>query len=67
MNSAVSKVQPSYLKKITLLIDCAGSLLLHGLVSICCKWRVISFQCEGFSLKWLLLLWSMGSKAHGLQ
>ena len=43
MNSAVSKVQPSYLKKKTiLLIDCAGSLLLLGLVSICCKWRVLS-------------------------
>ena len=26
-----------------------------------------SLQCAGFSLQWLLLLWSTGSRAHGLQ
>ena len=24
-------------------------------------------RCAGFSLRWLLLLWSMGSRGHGLQ
>ena len=26
-----------------------------------------SLRCAGFSLRWLLLLWSMGSRVRGLQ
>ena len=41
---------------------CAVSSSLHGLFSRCGKW-VLQLQCMGFSLQWLLLLWSTGSRA----
>ena len=40
---------------------CAGSLLLCGLVSGCSEQGLLQSQCMGFSLTWLLLLWSTGS------
>ena len=43
---------------------CAGSSLLRGLFSCCGKWG-LSFACLGFSLCWLLLLQSTGSRRVG--
>ena len=44
---------------------CAGSSLPYGLF---CSWgkRGLYLQCVGFSLRWLLLLQSLGSR-HRLQ
>ena len=50
------------------LFGCAGSSLLRGL--FLWLWRVgatLELRCIGFSLKWLRLLPSMGSRVHGLQ
>ena len=47
---------------------CVGSLLLRrGLSLAAVSWGYSSLWCAGFSLRWLLLLWSTGSRAHGLQ
>ena len=56
-----------------LFFGCLGSSLLpSGLVAV--SWGYSSLRCAGFSLQWLLLLRSMGSRrtgsvvvAHGLQ
>ena len=52
---------------------CAGSLLLRGLFSSCGERGLLSScgQCSGFSLWWVLLVQSMGTRvsvvaAHGL-
>ena len=46
--------------------DCAGSsLLLHGLSLIVASGGYSSLLCAGFSLWWLLLLQSTGSKCTG--
>ena len=44
-------------------------LCLHfcASVSSCGEQGYSSLQCMGFSLQWLLLLWSTGSRASGLQ
>ena len=45
---------------------CVGSSLLH--VGFLQLWRAggySSLQCAGFSLRWLLLLWSTGSRGSG--
>ena len=44
----------------------AGSLLLLKLLSNCREWGLLQL-CTGFSLWWLLLLQSTGSRAHGFQ
>ena len=36
-------------------------------LSSCSKWGYSSLQCTGFSMQWLLLLQSTGSKACGIQ
>ena len=46
------------------IFGCAGSLLLCGLFSRCGEWGLLS--SVGFSLWWLLLLHSMGSRASRL-
>ena len=43
----------------------AGSSLLHGLFCSCSKQGLLSsWGARGLSLRWLLLFWSMGSRAH---
>ena len=51
-----------------LIFGCTVSSLLSGLFSSCHEWQLF-FQlwCMGFSVKWFLLLWNVGSKAYGLQ
>ena len=44
----------------------AGSSLLHMEFS-CGEQGLLSSFATGFSLGWLLFLWSMGSRASGLQ
>ena len=51
---------------ILFIFGCAGSLLLHRLFSSFSKWRLLSSCGMQFSLQWLLLLGSMGSRAHRL-
>ena len=48
------------------IFGCAGSWLLCGLFSSCRELGLL-FSFSGFSLWWLLLLRSPGSKAHWLQ
>ena len=36
-----------------------------GFSLVVAKRKLLWLQCMGFSLKWLLSLWSMGSRAHG--
>ena len=51
-----------------LFFGCAGSLLLCWLCSSCGEWgRLSKSQRMGFSLRWLLLLRSTGSRALGFQ
>ena len=39
----------------------------HGLSLVAASGGYSSLWCTVFSLRWLLLLWSTGSRAHGLQ
>ena len=56
------------------IFGCVGSSLLHvGFSLVVASGGYSSLQCAGFSLRWLLLLWSTGSRhagsvvvAHGL-
>ena len=54
---------------LTCLFICGGvgSSLLRGLFSSCGEHGLLSVQCTGFSLQWLLVLQSTGFRAHGLQ
>ena len=45
---------------------CVGSSLLHASL-VGASGDYSSLWCTGFSLRWLLLLRSMGSRVHGLQ
>ena len=40
---------------------------MHVLSLVAMSRGYSSLQCAGFLLWWLLLLWSTGSRAHGLQ
>ena len=42
-----------------------GSSLLHRLSLVAASGGYSLLQCMGFSLQWLLLLWSMGSRCMG--
>ena len=44
---------------------CTGSLLLHGLSLVAASRGYSLLWCTGFSLRWLLLLWSTGSRHMG--
>ena len=46
------------------IFGCTGSSLLHAVFSSCSK-RGSSLQCAGFSLRWLLLLWSTSVRHTG--
>ena len=49
-----------------LLFGCVGPSLLHAWLSLVVAGRSYSsLWCAGFSLQWLLLLWSMGSRRAG--
>ena len=55
-----------------LTFDCVGSLWLcwvfvaaHRLSLVAASRGSSSLRCAGFSLRWLLLLWSMGSRHEG--
>ena len=55
-----------FLKDLILLIfGCIGSSLLHGLSLVVASRGYSSLWCMGFSLQWLLLLGSMGSRCAG--
>ena len=41
-------------------------MCLCWLFSRCGEWGLLQLQCAGFSLQWLPLLWTTGSRAHGL-
>ena len=47
------------------IFGCVGSLLLRGLSLVAASGGNSSLRCAGFSLQWLLLLWSMGSRPVG--
>ena len=49
------------------IFGCAGSPLLHRLFSGCGKWGLLSLQCKGLLLQWLVLLQSTGSRVLRLQ
>ena len=40
-------------------------IAVHGLSLVVASGGYSSLQCAGFSLQWLLLLWSMGSRRAG--
>ena len=44
---------------------CWVFVAVHGLSPVSASRGYSSLQCEGFSLRWLLLLWSMGSRCVG--
>ena len=44
---------------------CIGSLSLHGLSLVAVSGGYSSLRCVSFSLRWLLLLWSTGSRHMG--
>ena len=44
---------------------CIESLLLHGFSLVVASRDYSSLPCTGFSLRWLLLLWSTGSRRAG--
>ena len=48
------------------IFGCVGSSLLRGLSLVVASGGYSSLRCAGFSLRWLLLLWSMGSRHVGL-
>ena len=51
-----------------LFFGCVGSLLLRtGFSLVVASGGYPLLQCTGFSLRWLLLLQSTGSRVHGLQ
>ena len=55
-----------FFKLINLFIfGCIASSLLHGLSIVVASGGYSSLWCVGFSLRWLLLLWSMGSRRVG--
>ena len=47
------------------IFGCVGSLLLHGLSLVTVSRGYSSLRCVGFSLRWLLLLQSTGSRHVG--
>ena len=47
------------------IFGCVGSLLLHGLSLAVVSGGYSSLWCTGFSLRWLLLLRSTGSRCTG--
>ena len=50
------------------IFGCVGSLLLHaGFSLVAASGGYSSVRCVGFSLRWLLLLQSTGSRVQGLQ
>ena len=44
---------------------CVGSSLLRGLSLVVVSWGYSLLRCTGFLLRWLLLLWSTGSRYAG--
>ena len=55
-----------YFKNILFIFGSVGSSLLHdGLSLVVVSRGYSSLQCTGFSLRWLLLLWSTGSRCVG--
>ena len=57
----------SFIYLVYFIFVCTGSLLLHPGFSLVAASRGYSLlRCTGFSLQWLLLLQSMGSRHAGL-
>ena len=53
----------AFLEKVLFICGCAGSSLLPRVLSSCGNQGLLA----GFSLQWLLLLMSTGSRVHGLR
>ena len=53
---------PFFEKKKRYLFLAVLSLVAARALSSCGEWGYFSVQCMGFSLRWLLLLWSTGSR-----
>ena len=50
------------------IFGCVGSLLLRaGFSLVAVSGGYSSLRCTGFSLRWLLFLWSMGSRHVGFR
>ena len=49
------------------ILGCIGSLLLRRLLLVAASGGYSSLQCTGFSLRWFLLLKSVGFRVLGLQ
>ena len=55
-----------FFKFIYFIFGCVGSLLLRvGFSLVAVSRGYSSLLCAGFSLRWLLLLWSTGSRRAG--
>ena len=52
---------------LSFIFGCTGSLLLFRLFSRSRVGTTLQLQYAGFLLRWLLLLWSTGSRVHALQ
>ena len=50
---------------ILFIFGCVGSSLLHRVSLVVSSRGYSSLWCVGFSLRWFLLLWSMGSRCMG--
>ena len=48
-----------------LFLAALGFVAAHGLSLVAASWGYCSLRCAGFSLQWLLLLRSMGSRCTG--
>ena len=48
-----------------IIFGCVGSSLLHGVSLVAASGGYSSLRCAGFSLQWLLLLRSTGSRCVG--
>ena len=55
----------NYLFIYLFIFGCVGSLLLRGLSLVAASRGYSSLWCAGFSLQWLLLLRSLGSRRVG--
>ena len=64
--SVSNNVSPTFLFILFLFIfGCVGSLLLRGLSVVAANGGYFSLWCAGFSLRWILLLGSTGSRRAG--
>ena len=59
------RIRDCVLLFIYFIFSCTGSSMLQHSLSSCGERGLILLECMGFSLLWLLLLWSTGSRHAG--